>query len=569
VITLRHGAFSNKGTKQINQDHHCVVVPDSSPSANFDAIAIVSDGISSSQVSQYASNFAVESFVREFQLTSNVWSISRSAQHVIRSINTELYIKNQQSPYFENLDKGYVCTFSAVVLKGQSAVILHCGDSSIYHVHRGEVTLCTRQHRETGEGKNTYLSNALGIRPNLTVDIATLTLAPNDMFVLMTDGIADTLSPKTWYAIHQHNTSSSDLGAQQIAQAALNAECDDNVTVALLDVVSIAKEEQATYTSNGFLPFLDTPKSIDVIDDWIIQRQLYASERSLVFLAKHKLHNHQAVLKIPAKSMHDNESFLDEMVKEEWIGARVQHDNVLKTYKCPFTRHYFYIAMAYTPGISLRQYRNDVGSVPLTQVRDWSTQIVSGLTALHRQDVLHQDLKPDNIMVDENGKVTLVDFGAASIAGYHFSHSDVQLAISGDLLFTAPEYFVGLWPDESSDQFSLAVVLYFLLSGEYPYNSNVAKKSNYAGLLKLRYISLLQRNIAVPMWIDETLKRACHPKASKRYPSLSEFLYDLNHPNPSYRKSLPLMEQHPVRAWKTISGVLLVLLLAMLVVHFT
>ena len=191
------------------------------------------------------------------------------------------------------------------------------------------------------------------------------------------------------------------------------------------------------------------------------------------------------------------------------------------------------------------------------------------LNLFHEAGVVHADLKPDNIMVDENGKVTLVDFGAASIAGYHFSHSDVQLAISGDLLFTAPEYFVGLWPDESSDQFSLAVVLYFLLSGEYPYNSNVAKKSNYAGLLKLRYISLLQRNIAVPMWIDETLKRACHPKASKRYPSLSEFLYDLNHPNPSYRKSLPLMEQHPVRAWKTISGVLLVLLLAMLVVHFT
>ncbi|NDW15757.1 protein kinase [Alteromonas genovensis] len=569
MITFRHGAFSNKGTKPINQDHHCVVVPDFSPSANFDAIAVVSDGISSSQVSQYASNFAVETFAREFSRTSSVWSLSRAAQHVLRTINTELYIKNQQSPYFENLDKGYVCTFSAVILKGQSAVLLHCGDSSIYHVHRGEVTLCTRQHREAGESNNTYLSNALGIRPNLSIDMAIRTLAPSDIFVLMTDGIADTLSPKTWYSIHQHNTPSIDLSAQHIAQAALNADCDDNVTVVLLEVLSIAKEEKVHYASNGFLPFLDTPKSNDAIDDWTIQRQLYTSERSLVFLAKHNLHNHQAVLKIPAKSMHDNESFLDEMVKEEWIGARVQHDNVLKNYTSPFLRHYFYIAMAYTPGISLRQYRDDVGSVSLSEVRDWSAQIVSALTALHRQDVLHQDIKPDNIMVDENGKITLVDFGAASIAGYHVSQSDVQHAVPGDLLFTAPEYFVGLWPDESADQFSLAVVLYFLLSGEYPFNSNVAKKSNYAGLLKLRYISLLQRNVAVPMWVDEALKRACHPKASKRYPSLSEFLYDLNHPNPSYRKSLPLMEQHPVRAWQTVSGVLLVLLIVMFVVHYT
>ena len=125
-----------------------------------------------------------------------MWSLSRAAQHVLRTINTELYIKNQQSPYFENLDKGYVCTFSAVILKGQSAVLLHCGDSSIYHVHRGEVTPCTCQHREAGEGKHTYLSNALGIRPNLSIDMAIRTLAPSDMFVLMTDGIADTLSPK-------------------------------------------------------------------------------------------------------------------------------------------------------------------------------------------------------------------------------------------------------------------------------------------------------------------------------------------------------------------------------------
>lgn len=568
MLTVRHGAFSSKGKKSINQDRHCVVVPDLSRSAYFDAIGIVADGISSSQVSQFASEIAVEKFVREFQMIGNVWSIARAAELVLRTINTELYVKNQHSPYYENLDKGYVCTFSAVILHRQYAVLLHCGDSSIYHVRQGKITLCTRPHREIGEGQHAYLSNALGIRPNLVVDISTVSTAPGDVFVLMTDGIAETLEPQSWHTIYQRNKSNVEQCAQYMAQAALREHCDDNLTVALIEVLSTAKEEDIPCPQTGYLPFVDTLLPHDEIDDWVIQRQLYCSERSHVFLAMHKHHQRQAALKIPATSMRDNTGFLDEMVKEEWIGSRVENDNVLKSYPRSFSRRFFYIAMAYTPGMSLRQYKNDHGLVPLVKVRDWAAQIVNALTALHRQGILHQDIKPENILLDDSGKITLVDFGAASIAGHNFLQNDGQQFIPGDLLFTAPEYFLGIWPDEHTDQFSLAVVIYFLLSGEYPYNSKVAKKTNYAGLLKLRYTSLLQRNVNVPIWVDATLKRACHPIASKRYPSLSEFLFDLNHPNPAYRGGLPFLEQNPVRTWQVIAGVLMILLVVMIVIHY-
>tara|TARA_B100001109_G_scaffold49193_1_gene39660 strand:+ start:79 stop:378 length:300 start_codon:yes stop_codon:yes gene_type:complete len=96
----------------------------------------------------------------------------------------------------------------------------------------------------------------------------------------------------------------------------------------------------------------------------------------------------------------------------------------------------------------------------------------------------------------------------------------------------------------------------------------VAKKTSYSALLKLRYISLNQRNVSVPAWLDATIKRACHPQATKRYESLSEFVYDLYHPNPAYGRTLPLMERHPVRVWQGISGILAITVIVLLVLLF-
>lgn len=545
-----------------------MAVPDFSRLATRGMVAAVADGISSSQVSQYASELAVSKFVRDYLLTSNVWSPARAAELVLRTLNTELYVKTQHSPYHENPDKGYVCTFSAVILHQQHAVLLHCGDSSIYRVRDGEVTLCTSEHRQAGEDGQSYLSNALGVRPNLSVDVSTCEVNPGDTFVLMTDGIAETVAPDSWQEILNTHQDDLDQCAGQIAEAALQAGCNDNLTVVLLNVLATTDTPAVTYSENGFLPLVEIPKPGDVIDDWLIQRQLHSSERSHVFLAVHQQHNKQAVLKMPASSMLDNVGFLDEMVKEEWIGARIEHENVLSHYPQPYLRRTFYIAMAYVPGTSLRQCRDDLGVVTVAQIRDWTTQIVNGLTALHRKGVLHQDIRPDNILLDDAGRITLVDLGAACVSGHNFLQRDEQLFIPGDLLFSAPEYFVGVWPDESAEQFSLAVLVYFLVSGEYPYNSDVAKQTNYAGLLKLRYITLLQRNVNVPVWFDATLKRACHPQASKRYPSLSEFLYDLHHPNPAYRGGVPLIERNPVRVWQSVSAILLVLLLSLVILHY-
>ena len=148
---VHFSAFSDAGNKPVNQDCFKVAVPDFSASERHAAIAVVADGISSSQVSQYASDLAVNQFVHDFPLTSELWSVERAARHVAEAVNTRLYVKTQTSAYQDNPEHGYVCTFSAVIIVGSHAVLLHCGDSAIYHVRNKIVTCLTTRHQSESE----------------------------------------------------------------------------------------------------------------------------------------------------------------------------------------------------------------------------------------------------------------------------------------------------------------------------------------------------------------------------------------------------------------------------------
>ncbi len=102
-------------------------------------------------------------------------------------------------------------------------------------------------------------------------------------------------------------------------------------------------------------------------------------------------------------------------------------------------------------------------------MRDIAEQIAKGLRAFHRLEMLHQDLKPENIMIDTMGTVKIIDFGSTRVAGLEETNSLItQNNILGTALYTTPEYFLGENGTVRSDIFSLAVITYQMLSGRYP-----------------------------------------------------------------------------------------------------
>ena len=156
-------------------------------------------------------------------------------------------------------------------------------------------------------------------------------------------------------------------------------------------------------------------------------------------------------------------------------------------------------------------------------------QIARGLLAFHRMEMLHQDLRPDNIMIDGSGTVKIIDFGSTRVAGLAET-CGCPADILGTAQYTAPEYFLGEFGSPGSDLFSLGVIAYQMICGRLPYGAEVAKSRTRAAQKKLRYASVLDEQREIPAWVDAALARAVHPDPARRYAELSSS-HDLRHPN--------------------------------------
>lgn len=141
------GQYSTKGRKEINQDFHDVHIPNE-PQLTSKGVAIaIADGISSSEVSQEASKISVVSFLEDYFSTSDSWTVKKSAQTVMAATNSWLYSQNRQDKYHLDLNKGYVCTFSAMIIKSTTAHIFHMGDARIYRIRNENIEILTTDHR--------------------------------------------------------------------------------------------------------------------------------------------------------------------------------------------------------------------------------------------------------------------------------------------------------------------------------------------------------------------------------------------------------------------------------------
>ena len=130
-LTVSLGQYSYKGRKEINQDFHEIHIPKEPQLTNKGIAIAIADGISSSQVSQEASKVSVISFLEDYFATSESWSVKKSAQTVLGATNSWLYSQNRQDKYHLDMNKGYVCTFSSMVIKSTTAHIFHIGDTRI------------------------------------------------------------------------------------------------------------------------------------------------------------------------------------------------------------------------------------------------------------------------------------------------------------------------------------------------------------------------------------------------------------------------------------------------------
>jgi serine/threonine protein kinase len=252
---------------------------------------------------------------------------------------------------------------------------------------------------------------------------------------------------------------------------------------------------------------------------------------------------------------------------EEWIARRINSAHVLKPCLQTRKRNYLYIVTEFVDGQTLTQWMIDNPKPALETVRGIVEQIAKGLQAFHRMEMLHQDLRPENIMIDSTGTVKIIDFGSTRVAGVmETALLNEQTNLLGTAQYTAPEYFLGEAGSTYSDIFSLGVICYQMLTGNLPYGAEVAKSRTKAAQRKLQYQSLLDEGREIPAWIDAVLRKAVHPDPYKRYDELSEFTYDLRYPNKALlnERSPPLLDRNPLIFWKCVCFILTIIIAILL-----
>lgn len=562
------GQYSDRGRKAANQDFHGARIPDE-PLASLKGIVVaLADGISSSDVSQVASQAAVAGFLEDYYCTSDAWSVKTSAERVLAATNSWLYSQTRNSQFRYDQDRGYVCTFTALILKSTKAHIVHAGDARVYQLRGTSLERLTEDHRIRISDEKSYLSRALGAGPRVDIDHRMIDLEPGMRLVLMTDGVYEHVGEAAVVEVLLEPALELEAAAERIARAAFDNGSDDNLTLQIVRVDELPSPSGGDVVHDlSSLPFPPALQPRARLDGYVIGRELHVSHRSHVYLAIDEATQAPVVIKTPGPDVRAEEVLLERFLLEEWVARRIRSLHVLAPDAAARKRSAIYLVTEYVDGQTLRQWMLDHPSPPVETVRGLVEQVARGLRAFHRLDMLHQDLRPENIMIDRAGTAKIIDFGSVRVAGIAEIEGGIAPgAILGTEQYSAPEYFLGEPGSTRSDIFSLGVIAYEMLSGKLPYGASVPRARTRDAQLQLAYASVLHPSREIPAYVDAALKKAVHPNPDKRYSELSEFLFDLRHPSAEFlgQARPPLIERNPAAFWKGMSAILALIIALLL-----
>lgn len=420
----------------------------------------------------------------------------------------------------------------------------------------------TTDHCVKGYGGNIMLNRAMGTNTHLDIDYRVFTPQEKDIFIFTTDGVHEMVPASRMKDIVDLNENNLNQAASDIVTLALNLGSLDNVTC---QIVRIDEMEPLSSNDNLMsgesLPFPPALSAGQILDGYKIIRELHANNRSQVYLAKDLLSEKYVALKTPSVNFEDDSRYIELFQREEWVGLQINNPHVLKYIPPRPARQFLYIVTEYIDGQSLRQWMNDHANPDMAKVRDIVAQVIRGLRVFHRLDMLHQDLKPENIMIDAAGTVKIIDLGSVHVASLEEGRKSEKLP-AGAVDYTAPEYILYGGGDRLSDIYALGVVIYEMLTHRLPYGKGF---SSVQTIRRQTYIPARTINADILPWLEPVLEKAVRKEPKERYQQLSELEYDLRNPKKTASSAMPLLVKNPVLFWQTLCLVLAAVIILQLV----
>src|SRR6202047_1147649 len=320
-IKVSVGFVSETGPRKRNEDFAGAVFGPELPAPRRDVVAAISDGIGGAKGGREAAAIAVRGFLDGFCDLPETMEVRRAAAIVLNSLNGWIHSQGQRDSEL----MGMGCTFTALVLRGRIAHVLHVGDTRAYRFSRDHLTLLTTDHvRPAGDnGRSNILIRALGVETELRLDYTSQVVAQHDRFLLCSDGVHAYLPADAIADILRERVSSEDT-ARALVAAALDAGSNDNSTALVLDVVGLETAEAADIGANiTELPVIPVPQGGETIDGLVLKVLLSEGRYTRLFGAEDEVEGGEVALKFPKPLVATVDTYRAAFIREAWVGARV------------------------------------------------------------------------------------------------------------------------------------------------------------------------------------------------------------------------------------------------------
>jgi len=552
------GFASEKGERRRNEDFVGAVVGGMGGEERRDVVAALADGIGSHHGGREAAETAVRGFLDGFWEVPETLEVRWAAARILNSLNRWMHAQGQQDVQLA----GMGTTFTALVLRGRLAHVVHVGDSRAYRLSGERLTRLTEDHVRGSANGQPLLYRALGVEAELRLDYAAHPIALHDRFMLCSDGVHGTLSDEAIAEVLRARTAPA-VASRTLVDAALAAGSQDNCTALVLDVVGLPQPRSADIgRALMALPIVPAPHPGETIDGFALMGIVSEGRYSRLLVGEDKVEAGSYVLKFPQAPVGAVASHQAAFVREAWVGARVQSPWVARIVELPPGRQTcLYTVMPLYGGELLETRLNRRPNIGLEEGRGIGVRLARAAGALHRIGVIHRDIKPDNVMLERSGGLKLLDLGVVRVPGLE---DEAPTEVPGTAAYMAPEMFAGEPGDDATDVYALGVTLFRAFTGQYPYGNVDATSRPRLERPK----DLLTLRPDLPAWLQDVIERAIAADPAAR-PDAVELANELESGPVASASDRPaaaptFYQRHPVVVWQVIAGLLALALIAAL-----
>lgn len=544
TLALRIGQATAQGARELNEDFCAASFPEGTAGQMHGAIAALADGVSGGR-GREAAESAVRGLLADYYAVPETWEVSRALQKLLLALNRWMHGQNTAHLHGEML-----CAFSALALRGQRYTVIHAGDTRVYLLRGGVLSQLTQDHVWDKPEMRHVLKRAIGLDAQLLPEVSEGDLKPGDRFLLTCDGVWNALDHA---ALHKTLAlyNEPQLAAQALVNEALRAGSQDNATALVVHIDSVP--ENSLQTALQDLTSLPVPLALKegvVFDGLELEALVHDNRETRLFRARDPHTGQRFALKTVSSTLAEDTDAKRRLAQEEWLARRIA-SHYFPQCICAKDRkrNYLYLLSSWHEGASFGQLLEQDRHFSVADVVQTGIRLLKGLSALHRLDILHRDIKPDNLHLDTENKMRILDLGVARCESLGIG---LDTPAAGTPSYLPPESYSGVEANRQFDLYAAGVTLYHLLTRKYPYGEIEPFQHPKFGdpAPPTRY------RPDIPGWLEDVLLKAVARDPANRFETAEEMLIALEKGELArlhVRRKSPLEERNPLALWQGVA----------------